>query len=306
MIKEALYEFLKNEPTELELVDLDKIKIRNKISNEFKTFLIENKSEIIKILSSGLSIEFVPVKDMLVDTTYQRNEDKNHIAHIVNNFDEKQLGFLELSKRKDGRYAVIDGQQRLCALKKLNKVGALARVWKNLTIKEEAKVFNGQNSRKPLSAVSLFRGLVASGDQESKDILQHLTECGYYMKGISQYKKGDLRVTSVSSMKQAYRLGADHFKKALDVYKKSFTLVNGEAVLGLTYLLQQAAKQKVEIESAVLSDKISKIGIYKIIADAFALQSINNFRRYAKFSQVFLAAYNFRRKNRICLDGIGD
>ncbi|MDY5220460.1 MAG: DUF6551 family protein, partial [Eubacteriales bacterium] len=63
-------------------------------------------------------IQLIPLA-CIVTEEYQRVMNMRNVAGIVKHFDPAKLGVLVVSHRKDGTYAVLDGQHRLTALRKL-------------------------------------------------------------------------------------------------------------------------------------------------------------------------------------------
>lgn len=64
------------------------------------------------------TFEILPL-DRLFLETYQRTLNPQKVKRIVREFDPSKLGVLMISERPDGRYAVIDGQHRMTALREM-------------------------------------------------------------------------------------------------------------------------------------------------------------------------------------------
>lgn len=77
----------------------------------------------------------ISIDKIVVDGRYQRPVEEKRVARIVDNFDPRQIGALELSKRKNGTYGIIDGQHRLLALKAVGRKKVQALVHEDLTVK---------------------------------------------------------------------------------------------------------------------------------------------------------------------------
>lgn len=92
-------------------------------------------------------IECVPL-ERIVTEQYQRILNMKNVAGIVKNFDPAKLGVLVVSHREDGTYAVLDGQHRLTALRRLGYDAANCIVLEGMTIQQEADYFRRQNENK--------------------------------------------------------------------------------------------------------------------------------------------------------------
>ena len=92
-------------------------------------------------------IECVPL-ERIVTEQYQRILNMKNVAGIVKNFDPAKLGVLVVSHRADGTYAVLDGQHRLAALRRLGYDAANCIVLEGMTIRQEADYFRRQNENK--------------------------------------------------------------------------------------------------------------------------------------------------------------
>lgn len=122
----------------------------------------------------------VSLEKLIVDPAYQRPVEEKRVARIVDAFDPKQVGTLELSKRKNGSYAVVDGQHRLAALKALGRKQAYATVHEGLGRKEEADLFARLNmGRKQLKPYERFAAQVFAGDERAVAISNAVTASGF-------------------------------------------------------------------------------------------------------------------------------
>lgn len=103
-----------------------------------------------------LAVEMIPVSELTVDHTYQHPEDPTRINKMVKNWDWNGCGHLAVSlhqgagknKGKTSYYAVIDGQQRLAAIRMLGYTEAPCRIYIDLTKEQEAQLYELLNSGK--------------------------------------------------------------------------------------------------------------------------------------------------------------
>jgi hypothetical protein len=111
-----------------------------------------------------------------IDHSYQRPADPNHIAAMAANFDLKRLFRIAVNQRPDGKYYVIDGQQRTGAIKLLGGDYMIDCVVYHLaTVEEEAALYYHLNwDRKNPSAFDRWRARLALGDADVVRIQQEL------------------------------------------------------------------------------------------------------------------------------------
>jgi hypothetical protein len=56
--------------------------------------------------------KWLHIKKLFVDSRYQREEIRAEVDQIASDLDWDVCGVLVVSQRADGRYAILDGQQR--------------------------------------------------------------------------------------------------------------------------------------------------------------------------------------------------
>ena len=117
-------------------------------------------------------IQLIPLASIVTEE-YQRVMNMRNVAGIVKHFDPAKLGVLVVSHRKDGTYAVLDGQHRLTALRQLGYTATNCIVLEGMSIREEADYFRRQNENKQsLRIADTFNASVWAEDEESLQIKQ--------------------------------------------------------------------------------------------------------------------------------------
>ena len=101
-----------------------------------------------------------------VDHTYQRPVDIYHVAAIANHFDLKKLFRIAVNQRPNGDHYIIDGQQRVSAIKMLGGNYNIDCVVYHLdTIEQEAALYYYLNwDRKNPNSYDRWRARLAQGD----------------------------------------------------------------------------------------------------------------------------------------------
>ena len=124
-------------------------------------------------------IECVPL-ERIVTAQYQRILNMKNVACIVKNFDPAKLGVLVVSHREDGTYAVLDGQHRLTALRRLGYDAANCIVLEGMTIQQEADYFRRQNENKQSLRINdTFNASLWAEDAESLRIKELMDKYGF-------------------------------------------------------------------------------------------------------------------------------
>lgn len=171
-------------------------------------------------MSNAATCTRVNLDKLVVDGRYQRPVEEKRVAKIVGEFDPKLLGTLELSERKNGTFAIIDGQHRFEALKKVGRKTVPALVHRGLDSKAEADLFARTNmGRKPLSPIQRFRAQVFAGDPRAVAISKLVTEAGFKVDyNESATELGAIR--SVVALEKAYsHHGEEHVRFLLETIR---------------------------------------------------------------------------------------
>lgn len=108
--------------------------------------------------------------DIFADQTYQRELDNARARKMAETWDRRLAGILEVSDRGEDatpRYAIVDGQHRWAAARKLDPPPALvANVHSGLTLADEAALFDKLNrQRKQPTTWDHWRARRAANDQ---------------------------------------------------------------------------------------------------------------------------------------------
>lgn len=112
------------------------------------------------------TVELLPLDAMIVDRTYQRPVEERFVGGIVDDFDETLIGAIDVSDRKGTEvYAILDGQQRWEALKRVGKRTCYAATFPDMDLQDEAGFFFRKNKdRRTMQGYYGFRARVVAGD----------------------------------------------------------------------------------------------------------------------------------------------
>jgi hypothetical protein len=148
----------------------------------------------------------IDLTDIIIDN-YQRNLNNARVQRIAANFDPNKVGVLVVSRRGTNSYAVIDGQHRLCAMRKMGIPSANCIIIEDLTYEQEADFFRKQavNSQ-PLSSLALYNAGIAAGDEHYLGIQAALAKNKYKTGNISESRT----ITAVNALSRVmWIFGAD-------------------------------------------------------------------------------------------------
>lgn len=125
----------------------------------------------------------VPIGNLKVDRSggLQRDHEDSWIEELKNTWDQRKVGVLVCSGRDDGSIIVLDGQQRLAALRqKIAEADPQLRhqlphsmwceVLYHLTSQEEGDIFVGRNHRRNVAPIYLFRNRVRAEEPTALEI----------------------------------------------------------------------------------------------------------------------------------------
>lgn len=128
-------------------------------------------------------VDAIPVSSIDVDYTYQRELDRKRVAKMVAEYDPSLIGVIEVSKRADDTYRVIDGQHRLFVVRAAHQLGTKAHIACNvhtgLTPEQEAQLFFDIDSkRRRLTGWDRWNARRGAGEQIVMDIERLAREHG--------------------------------------------------------------------------------------------------------------------------------
>lgn len=120
--------------------------------------------------------ELVPIQSMFFESTvvYGRPVREATLTKMMRKGYNPSLSPIYLSLRKDGRYAIVDGNHRVELAKRLGYTKMHAKVFIDLTIPEEAEHYTKLNDYKDQSVMDRFRAKVIAGNPEALLIVAEL------------------------------------------------------------------------------------------------------------------------------------
>lgn len=183
-----------------------------------------DRTEQLKKLVTKAALCKVGIDALQTDPSYQRGIKPKH-KKIVAEFNEEALGIPLVGQREDNSLWIVDGLQRITALKKMGWKVVRAEVFRSKGPEHEAEVFKLVNlNRTKLSPQEEFRALLTAHDERAWAIKDAVEACGYelmlYAGGGGRSGTSDdrasLQVGCVSAMAAvARKKGVEPIKFAL-------------------------------------------------------------------------------------------
>ena len=173
-------------------------------------------------------IEMIPLGKLSIDHTYQRDPDEAYVRRIVNTFDAKMLGELEVNVRLDGRIVLIDGQHRYLALCRIVENSDLFEVPCLVNrvpdVAAEAKLYLARNAFiRPATRNATFAARMLNGDQIAIDTFAAIEKAGYtpYTSKVTRVvPSGSINASACETITKSY--GVDILSHVLRVLRLAY------------------------------------------------------------------------------------
>jgi hypothetical protein len=164
--------------------------------------VIDNSSQEVVTMPQPPHFEEVPLGKLIIDPGYQRELIEPHLKKIREDFEEAQLGVLEVSRRNATEYAVFDGQHRLVVLREREREMVGCIVHSGLSPEQEADLFRKlQDNRRPLTPLDKYKSRLFAGEPIAKGIKVITDDLGW------KIGTGPGRLQSIVVAERVYRRG---------------------------------------------------------------------------------------------------
>lgn len=166
-------------------------------------------------------LRVVTLSTLHTDPTYQREVKPKH-RKIIAEFDEDSLGLPLIGERSDGSLWIVDGQQRITALRKMGWVEVRADVFRSDGPVHEAQVFKRVNlDRTSLKPIEQFKSRLAAQDEVALNITAAVEAEGFKIgvpSGRASEEYNGSCIGAVNTLVSIYlKDGADPIRFALKV-----------------------------------------------------------------------------------------
>ena len=173
--------------------------------------------------------------DLRIDSKYQRNQPAARVEALIKNFNSAGFGELQISCRDDGSLWIIEGGHRAKAAFGIDpEITVPCTVHYDLTLSEEAHLFEIFNQTSSVSAIDKFKAGLVSGDPDVCSINNILQEFGL---SVGTNKSDNMVLACPAALRAIVkRGGSDALRWVLDVVTDSWHwryAVHQQVLLGM-------------------------------------------------------------------------
>lgn len=248
----------------------------------------------------NLRVEHIPIKDLHVDETTQRNMVKARVRYLAKNWDPDKIGTLTVSRREDGRSYIVDGQHRwLAAIEVgLHEYKVRCEVYQNASIADEASQFLALNDVRAVSAIDKFRVGITAGDADVLGVVDIINDLGLRVA----YNSSDGHVRCVDRLLAIYRRDPALLRDVLETTLAAWGQQSAslEAVL-LSGLSQVLATYNGNLDRRILVAKLKKYagGPGALVGNAKGLSKIRPITAQRAVAEIVRDTYNKGRREEL-------
>lgn len=241
------------------------------------------------------------VREISIDTSYQRDLDESRVNAMSGDFDESRIGVPVLSLRKDGSFVVLDGQHRLEAMRRASLLDTkvLCEVHNGLSVAEEAALFlKLNNGRKPVRVFDKYKARLVAKEPVSIEFTRIASGLGLRI-GAAPGKNTVCAIQSVESVHKRNK----NLEITLSILKKwgagESAVFDGELIKDVSRFLVDHE----DVDVNELAAKLARIDPGHVLRRIKALFEVLNRNRAVAANSVFREIYNHRRPKKDRLFG---
>ena len=243
--------------------------------------------------------ELLSTGELYSGQPYQRPVLDRVVDKLVREWDPRLLTPLVVSYR-DGRYNLVDGQHRVCAMRKKNggkDVTALCRVYHGLTYEQEAELYYKLDRAKGhLRLAHATKALVESGADAEIIEIKRLLENAGFVWALDKPTGEAFEVEATRAVINAYRLlGGAAFSRMLELTARTWhgapSSVKASFLSGMALFLKT---YETELDDEVFIKRLSAVDPEEILRRGKADFSTN--KAALRFARVILGKYNSQQR----------
>lgn len=195
-------------------------------------------------MKTGTGTQNLNIEDLNICEAYQRTIVKAQVRRICRHFDKDSLGLPCVGVRVDGSHWVVDGQQRIEALKILGHQTVTCEIFHSNGPAHEASVFRHKNKdRTGITAGALFKARITEGEESAVCIKATAERCGFRIS----YRHGGTdwpHIGCVAALDRIYeRGGVRHLEDVLTVVHEAWegetSAIHNSILSGLSTVLSK-------------------------------------------------------------------
>lgn len=246
------------------------------------------------------ALKVLRLDQLNVDPSYQRGV-KGKVGKIVSEFNEDALGLPVIGERSDGSLWIVDGLQRITALRKMERREVRAEVFASQGAEHEAEIFKLINlNRAKLTPAEEFRALLTAHDEAAWEIKGACESEGFTIETSKTGRMPERRatqLTAINTLRMLHReWGTDPIRFALRVIK---TIWPGDPIGSHYLMVEGLGRLWNRMDGAVdlerLASRLLDVTPQKVIYTAQQSASISSGGTGARVTDVIEKLY--RRRN---------
>jgi hypothetical protein len=179
----------------------------------------------------------VDIADLKFDAPFRRSVNNSTVNSYVKNYGVMPFPDLEVSERENGDLVLIAGYHRCSAATRLGIESLWARVYTDLSLKEEAEIFDREAHHKALTPFDRHRNALEMQDDRAHAVEHVLRQANVKL---TNGGRGPRELSAVAAVYQAYEWGvlADSVTALVDWCAEHNTYPSGDALSGLAFLIK--------------------------------------------------------------------
>ena len=175
------------------------------------------------------TLEVLSIDDLEIDEAYQRPLSQKHVEEILADLEVAAADAISVSKRKNGKLYIVNGQHVAAALKLSGETEILAFVYVGLTPKEEARLRLIKNHSRGDTSLEKFHARIASGEAKALAIQKLLGEFGTHVNRSPSKYSG---INSVAALDWLMDDSPDQLRWTMVFLRDAFDEISGDAASG--------------------------------------------------------------------------
>lgn len=241
-----------------------------------------------------LGVKTLKLTELFVDSDVQRSISKASLNKKIKEFDANAVGVLIVSKRKNGKYHILDGQHRFLAALENGVEELDCEIHINLTEREEAELFLKYNQERiSTKPIDHFNIEVKAGEESSVIINEILKQ---YELNVS--RRG---IQSPKALKQVYKYyGENILRRTIYLINEVWGLegLKAQSITGIASFVELGGAS-LELEKFISNlKKRNDTKIFeKIRTQAERYKYTQRYTLSEAFCQVMIFQYNKMFKN---------
>lgn len=262
-------------------------------------------------LNNAGSAEVLPIAEIKVDETYQRDLRYDLVNKIAADYDIVKAGPILVNERADGSLWCVDGQHRMAGAEQAGETEIFAHVVHGLTEAEEAELRLARNDRRSDNMFEKFRTRLVMGEEKAHAICEVARQHGTRINLTADITHG---INAIRGAETLYDAGAggglwlgrtlalldEAFRENGDTSPLGGKVVGNSMLKGTAWFLDRhgVGAPGGQVSRAEFIDRLQAAGIVDIDRQARNHKAINGGSMWLNYYRALVAAWNHGRQER--------